>query len=635
MLRILREHATSWMLRGILILVALTFISWGGYSLIREKKETYAAKVNGEVIDMKDYVQAYQAMVKQYRDALGASFNEKMAEDLRLRERALDNLVTQVLMIQEAKRLRLDVSNDELRASIESIPYFQTGGQFDRRNYERFLRSNWMSAEDFERLQRDRLLTAKVVNLIRFNGGKLSEDETLEFYRFENERLNLNFIKISPEAYKGQVTVNEIDEKDYYQKHQEEFRIPSSARVQYLLFRPSDFEGKVQVTSEEVQRFYDRQKDAFKTPKRVKAREILLEVSAEDNADQIEAKKKRAEEILEEAKRTQDFAALAKKYSQSATASKGGEMGWIQEGTLEPSLQAALFALKPGEVSGLVKGGPGFYIFKADEVVEERQKSLEEVREQIAQGLKRDKARKAASRSADDAFYAVFRNRDLETYAKEKGLPIKTTSLFKEGDELPELGRNPAFQSAAFALKVGEISAVVDIPPNFYILKLLEKKESRVPPLEEVRNTVRQKVVALKAQEKAGQVADELLKQIQGGKEIKEVAQEKGVPVGETGFFTRASGAVPKIGPSGELTAALSSVTEDHRVPKEVLRTKDGFFVVKLLAREAADETKFPGVKKDLERELSFQKQEVFFGNWLDQLKTNAKIEINQDALKS
>jgi peptidyl-prolyl cis-trans isomerase D len=85
MLRILREHAQSWMLRGILILVAVTFISWGGYSLIRERGRAYAAKVNGTVIEMKDFSDAYQNVIKQYRDALGPAFSEKMIEGLRLK----------------------------------------------------------------------------------------------------------------------------------------------------------------------------------------------------------------------------------------------------------------------------------------------------------------------------------------------------------------------------------------------------------------------------------------------------------------------------------------------------------------------------------------------------------------------
>src|SRR5512139_971705 len=252
MLRILREHATSWMLRGILILVAVTFISWGGYSLIREKKLTYAAKVNGVEIQMKDYSDAYQGMIKQYRDALGSSFSEKMIDDLGLKGKVLEDLVSKVLILQEGARMGLNVQDEELRRNIESIPSFQINGQFDPRIYERFLRLNRMSPEQFEQMQRENLLITKAVSLVRLNGGKVSEEEVLETYLFENERINLVFLKINPEAFKGQVQVNEVEIeveiKDYYQKHQEEFRAPNLLQVQYLMFQPSGCEGKVQIS---------------------------------------------------------------------------------------------------------------------------------------------------------------------------------------------------------------------------------------------------------------------------------------------------------------------------------------------------------------------------------------------------
>jgi parvulin-like peptidyl-prolyl isomerase len=174
---------------------------------------------------------------------------------------------------------------------------------------------------------------------------------------------------------------------------------------------------------------------------------------------------------------------------------------------------------------------------------------------------------------------------------------------------------------------------VVSIPPNFYILKLIDKKESRIPPLDEVKNRVHQKVIELKTEEKARQVSEDLLNQIRSGKEIKEVAKEKGYSLEETGFFTRTAGVVPKIGPAGEFMVTLSSLTERNPIPKEVLRTKDGFFVVKLLASEPADQNKFPSVKKNLENRLINQKQEEYLQNWLSQLRSKAKIDINKELL--
>jgi peptidyl-prolyl cis-trans isomerase D len=635
MLRILREHATSWMLRGLLVLVAVTFISWGGYSLIREKKVDYAARVNGEEIDLKEFTDAYQAAVKQYRDALGASFSEKMLEELKLKEKIMEDLINRVLILQEAKRLGLTAGDAELRETIEAIPAFQVNGQFDQRAYDRALQWSRVAPEQFEQTQRTRLMMTKLVNLIRLNGGRISEDEVLEVYRFENERINLSFMKVAPGLFRGQVSLNEVEEKDYYQKHLEEFRIPTSIQVQYLVFRPSDFEGKIQVTPDDLKRAYDLQKERLKTPKRIKAREILIKVAPEDPADKIEEKKKKAEEILEKARKTKDFAGLAKQYSESPNASKGGDLGWVQQGALEAPLQSALMSLKAGEVSGLVKATAGFYILKADEVAEEKQKSLDEVKDQLLPLLRREKGKQEASREADNAFYALFRSRDLENYAKEKSLPVKTTGFFKEGDELPELGRDQVFQSAAFALRRGEMSAVVSAPPNYYLLKLVEKRDSRIPPFEEAREEVRKKMLAMKADEKARQVADDLLKQVQAGKPMKEVAQERGLPVEETGLFLRSAGVIPRIGPVGESGGGLASLTEKDPVPKEVLKTPEGYFVLKLITREPADESKFPSVKQDLERRLAYQKQEQFFRAWLDRLRQNAKIEMNKDIEKS
>jgi peptidyl-prolyl cis-trans isomerase D len=634
MLRILREHATSWMLKGILLLVAVTFISWGGYSLVREKKVTYVAKVNGVTVEWREYNDAFQNVIKQYRQALGPSFDDKMAEELNLKNKVLDDLIAKILILQEAKRLGLAVSDEELRGAIESVPAFQINGQFDRRNYERFLRSIRMTPEEFEQSQRESLLISKAVNLIKMNGGKVSDQEVMDTYLFENEQIDLTFLKIVPDSFKNQVNANEGEIQDYYDKHREEFKIPTYVQIQYLLFRPSDFESKLQVSSDEAKRYYDSRKDTFKTPKQVRVKEILIKAGPQETAGQFEAKKKKAEEVLEKAKKTKDFGSLAKQYSEAENASKGGDVGWVQRGMLGEQIESALFSMKEGDLSEVLAAKDGFHIFKVEEVKEEKQKPFEEVKDQIVQALKREKAKAEASGKADDAFYSLFRSRDLETYAKEKDVPIKTTGLFKEGDEIPEIGKSPLFYSNAFSLKLGEISAVVNIPPNFYILKLLNKKDSRIPSLDEVKDDVKRKVIGTKAEEKARQTAEDFLNQIRTGKNIREVAREKGYSAEETGFFTRTAGIVPKIGPAREWIGILASLTEKNPVPKEVIRTNDGYFVVRLSGHKPADQGKFDSARKNLEKRLSYQKQEEALQGWLSQLRSKAKIDINKEILK-
>jgi len=614
--------------------VAVTFILWGGSSLIKEKKVNYAAKVNEVTIEWSQYSDAFQNTIKQYREALGPSFSEKMIEELHLKEKILDNLIAKILILQEAKRLGLSIPDEELRETIESVQAFQVNGQFDKRNYERFLRINRMTPEQFEQSQREDLLLSRAVSLIKMNSGKVSDEEVLETYLFENERINLAFVKVAPDSFKGQVHANEIEIKDYFQKHQEEFRIPTFIQIQYLLFRPSDFEMKVQISPDEIKRYYEARKDTFKIPKQLRVRDLLIKAGPQDTADQLEAKKKKAEEILGKAKKTKDFGSLAKQYSEAENASKGGDLGWIQKGMLGEQVEPILFSMKAGDLSGVLAGRDGFHILKIEEVKEEKQKSFEEVKDQILLALKKEKAKAEASRKAEDAFYSLFRSRDLEGYSREKDIPIKTTGLFKEGDDIPDMGKNPLFYSSAFSLKLGEISSVVNIPPNFYILKLVNKKDSQIPSQNEVKEEVTRKVIGAKAEEKARQAAEDLLNQIRTGKSIRDVAREKGYPFEETGFFTRTAGVIPKIGPAREVMEILASLTEKNPVPKEVLKTKDGYFVVRLSGYEPANQSKFQSVKKNLEKRLIYQKQEESFQNWLEQLRSKAKIDINKDLFK-
>ena len=399
------------------------------------------------------------------------------------------------------------------------------------------------------------------------------------------------------------------------------------------MFRPSDYEGKIQISAEEIRRTYELRKERYMIPRKVRAREILIKIGRDDPPERVEERKKKAEEILGKAEKASDFGSLAKQFSESATASKGGDLGWIQRGTLEEPIESTLSSLKKGDLSGVLRGRDGFYIFRIEDVVEEKQRPFEEVKDAILQMLKKEKGKAEASRRADDAFYTLFRSRDLEGFAKEKGVPIKTTGFFKEGEEIPDMGRNPLFHSSALSLKIGEISPVIEVPPNFYVVKLLHKKESRIPPLEEVKEEVKREVTGFKAAEKARQVAEDLLTQVRSGKSIGQVAKERGLQPEETGYFTRIQGVVPKIGPSGEFTGALASLTQKHPVPKEVLQTKEGYFVVKLSSLEQADKNKFSEAKKNLQRRLAYQKQEEFFQNWLSQLRAKADIEINKELL--
>jgi hypothetical protein len=150
-----------------------------------------------------------------------------------------------------------------------------------------------------------------------------------------------------------------------------------------------------------------------------------------------------------------------------------------------------------------------------------------------------------------------------------------------------------------------------------------------------VKAEARQKVTAKKSEEKARQVAEDLLKQLQGGKDIREVAKAAGLSAEETGLFQRTAGVIPKIGPVKDAASLLAPITEKSPVGKSPLQTKEGYFVVRLSSAEQADQKRFPEMSKSIEQRLTNLKQEEFYQNWLSQLRSKAKIDINKDIFKS
>jgi peptidyl-prolyl cis-trans isomerase C len=120
------------------------------------------------------------------------------------------------------------------------------------------------------------------------------------------------------------------------------------------------------VTDEEVHAFYEAERERFALPEEVHLRQILLEVAAGAPAAQRAGARARAERLLVEACRTEDFAALARKHSDDPSAPSGGDLGFVARGHLAAPLEAAAFALSAGALSGVVESGQGFHLLKCE-----------------------------------------------------------------------------------------------------------------------------------------------------------------------------------------------------------------------------------------------------------------------------
>ena len=206
----MRKHAGSWLIKVLLGGIAITFIFWGGYQAT-SRRSGRVASVNGETITAEEYRLAYKRLIEQVQQRFGNNnLNEEMIKSLQLPKQAIDQLVAQMLMRQAATELDLQVSDDDLARSIRSVSAFQTAGVFDPRLYKLVLDRNNLSPESFEVSQRDMLLIEKLNNIIT-DSVKVSDDEAVEWYNWNNAMVDLLFVVFEPNRYPDiAVTAEEI-----------------------------------------------------------------------------------------------------------------------------------------------------------------------------------------------------------------------------------------------------------------------------------------------------------------------------------------------------------------------------------------------------------------------------------------
>ena len=196
MLEQMRKHM-NWIMWIILILVIVTFMFFGIYPSDRGRGE--AATVNGDVITAGELDRAYRNMYESYRQIFKEQFTDAMARTLR--QQALRDLVQGRLLVQEASRIGLRVSDEEVQAAIMRTPAFAPGGRFDKAAYERYLDYINVKPSLFEESQREFMLKQKIERVIE-DGVDATDDELKAAYASRNAKTKAGDFDKEREAFR-------------------------------------------------------------------------------------------------------------------------------------------------------------------------------------------------------------------------------------------------------------------------------------------------------------------------------------------------------------------------------------------------------------------------------------------------
>jgi peptidyl-prolyl cis-trans isomerase D len=538
----------------------------------------------------------------------------------------------------EANRLGITVTNEEIANRVKQIlpTAFNGDSPVSMDQYAQQVQRFNMTVPVFEDLIRRGLLEEKFQRLVT-DGVSVGPAELMEQYRYQNEKVKLDYAVIKAEELEAKITPDEADIKAAYEKRKIQYQIPEKRVVEYALVDQIKLRQSVQISDDDLKAKYQQDIQQYQVPNRVHAQHILLMTVGKTDAEVDEIKKK-AEDILKQAKKGTKFDELAKKYSEDqGTKDKGGDLGWIVQGQTVPEFEKTAFSLPPGSISDLVKTQYGFHIIKVLEKETAHTKPLDEVKDAIRAPLMLAKADDQASKVADQLAAEIRKSNKtpLADLAKEFHLEVAQTRPVAASDPMLEFGNSNEVKDTIFRLRAGEVSQPLRTDRGYVVLSLKQVLSAHQGALEEVRDKVITAIKQEKALELAHSKAAELSKRAKAGEKFDSATKALGLDPKTSDSFSRA-GLIPGVGTGKQVKEAFAMKVGEVSSPQNL---GTNWLVYRVEAKAEANSADFEKQKKELtdqalgeKRQLAF---EAFRSSLEERLKQEGKLKMMPEKLAS
>ena len=515
MLQNIRDNSQGWIAKTIIgVIIALMALT--GFDALFSATSTKqdAAKVNGDEITKTELSQAIDMQRRQLMQQLGKDFDPALLDEKMLHDAALKGLVDRKLLLQGADKAKFSFSEAALDQQILQTPEFQVDGKFNADRFDQVIRQLGFTRMQFRQMLAQEMLIGQVRAGVA--GSAFVTDAQVEaFARLEKQTRDFATLTLAADTTAAKVTDDEI--KAHYDEHAKEFLSPEQVVLDYVELKKSSFFDKVQVKDEDLQAAY--QKEISNLAEQRRAAHILIEVSDKLNEEQAKAK---IEEIQQRLAKGEDFAALAKEFSQDpGSASKGGDLGYAGKGVYDPAFEEALYALNKDQVSAPVQSSYGWHLIKLLGVEAPSVPTFASLKGKLTNDLKSQQVEQRFVEATKQLEDAAFESSDLVQPAQDLGLKIQTTAPFgREGGE--GLTANRAVLQAAFSpevLEEGSNSNALELDPETVVV--VRSKEHRQPeqlPLESVASVIRAQLIKEHASAAVKAKGDALLAGLRDGK---------------------------------------------------------------------------------------------------------------------
>jgi peptidyl-prolyl cis-trans isomerase D len=484
------------------------------------------ARVGDTQISEQEFSTALRQAQDRMREAVRS--NPQLASQLNspeFKESVLNNLIQRKVLLAQAARAGMTVSDAELQQIIGGIEAFQEAdGKFSHEKYEQLLRAQGMTPGMFEEGIRQDLLLSRMQSTLA--DSVFVADAVVErLVRVREQQREVSQAVFEPNRYREKLQVGEAEARKYYDEHTAEFRIPERVRLEYVVLNPEAAAHAVTVSDEELRQAYQGKLSTFQTAEKRTASHILFAAGTGATAEDKAKARAQAEDVLKQVRQAPArFGELAKKHSQDpGSAEQGGSLGEFERGFMAKPFEDAVFAARKGEIVGPVETQYGFHIIRVDGIKPPVTTPFEKVKPQLLEEVRKERTQRAYTEAAQrfsDIVYEQYES--LQPVADALKLTIqKSDWIGRGGQNFNPLFNNEKLLEEVFSqesVKNRRNTEAIEVQPNMLLAaRVVEHEAESLLAFDAVKKDIVQHLQAERATELASQEGKAALEKLKKG----------------------------------------------------------------------------------------------------------------------
>lgn len=558
-------------------------------------------------------------------------------------QRAGQALVQRAVMLREADRLGLTVTDEDLRNELRSGPFaavlFPQGKFIGETQYENFVQNAFgLSREDFETQLKEEILINRLQAMVA-GGQTVSDAEVRAAYLKQATKVKFQYAVISAEDIRKQINPTDAELQAYFTQNAAQYAkaIPETRQLQYVAFGLNQVPGGApQVSDADVQQYYNQNQKQFQVPEQVRVRHILIKVAPNADAKTDAAAKQKAEDILNQLHNGADFATLAKKYSDDpGSKPMGGELGFLQRGATVPEFDKMAFSLQPGQTSGVIKTQFGYHILQVEEKQAAHLKPLSEVKTTIVADLTQQKQAQEAQSYAAELQNEAQRV-GLQKVADEHHLQVVNTDYLMQGAVVPGLADGSHMLTQAFTMKPNAAPQTASTGEGYAVFQVTAVKAAHAPTFAEYKARILEDFRNQQLPGMLRQKTDQLASLAHTDNSLQKAAAATGAKL-ETSDLVDSTSQVPDLGAmTGD--AAVAFTLQPGQVSSPIITSRNGV-VLDILQKQAPTDQEIAQHMDATREQLLQDRREAVFAVFVTSLEQRYQkkglIRVNKQALAS